>query len=203
MNALVILVAAGFVALAHAQAAERQTRLEDIERDNLKSTQQQYQQQPQPTQYQTAPAQYQTPTQYLAQQQLFAHPQYTPSQLSAYHQQLLFAQQQQQPVYVPQHQPLPFPIMLIPSPYLFSQDVNSLYLQGVQQAKYRPAQVQQVQQVKPFRPSPQIQYNGYTPQYNAYQTVYQQKYPTGAKSTVAPPLKDNYVQPNNFNYKLQ
>ncbi|KAK9512392.1 hypothetical protein O3M35_000831 [Rhynocoris fuscipes] len=111
--------------------------------------------------------------------------------------------------------------MLIPSQYLLPQtDVNALLsLQGVSQAqpqlKYRPAQEQQVIQQpatagqnKPFRPSQPLSYSAQQQfpqqQYNAYQTLYQQKFPSGVKSTVTPPLKDNYVQQTSFNnYKLQ
>uniref|UniRef100_T1I0U5 Uncharacterized protein n=1 Tax=Rhodnius prolixus TaxID=13249 RepID=T1I0U5_RHOPR len=196
--------------------ADRQVRLEDIERENLKSATSQQPQQA-AAQFAQAPLQYQQ--QYLP-QQYFTHPQYSSAQLPAYHQQLLLSQATQQPVYVPQNQPLPFPVMLIPSQYLLQQnDVNSLLsLQGVPQGqsqlKYRPAQLQQVAQplvagqVKPFRPSQQVPFAAgqqqFPQQYNAYQTVYQQKFPAGAKSTVSPPLKENYAQPaSTFNYKLQ
>ncbi|KAF6211556.1 hypothetical protein GE061_012069 [Apolygus lucorum] len=237
MRPYVLFMFACVLSLSAAQSSsERQVRLDDIERDNLKSPQQTPQQQrpvAQYQQYQQAPLVQYTPQFYQVSNaapsgpggaQLFAQPSLTPGQLSSYHQQLLFAQPQQlqQPVLIPQHQALPFPVMLIPQSYLLpqQQDVNSLLYGGLpqqyqlQQAKYAPAQAQQIQPtpLKGFRPSPQISAPQYSaqqyqqPQYNAYQTVYQQKYASGAKSTVAPPLKDNYVgqSSNTYStYKLQ
>ncbi|XP_014274004.1 mediator of RNA polymerase II transcription subunit 15 [Halyomorpha halys] len=202
-------------------ASERQIRLEDIERDGLKSAaasqtsgnyqqpqQQIVYQQPQVSAYQQPQAlpasAYQQPA--ALHHQLQQQQQYYQLTPAAYHQpqlsyssQLLGGHQQQllQPLLLPQSHPYNVPIMLIPYP--LQQEVALL-------PKVRPLQ-SQPQLVTKFRPSPQIQYtNPYSNQ------VYQQKFGVGVKSTPAPTLKENYDQQQQqqqqqqqsaYNYKLQ